>query len=171
MLWHVLVLHPCLWPYSIPHFLYLTIHQWIFGLFLKWSESRSVVSNSCDSMDYTIHGILQARTLEWITFPFSRGSSKLRDQTQVSHIAGGFLTSWATREAYFYYFYFLAIMSNVAMNILSLLSAPKQPPAQERQRVSECQFTPPLSPWEGSTAKDWEAPNSSNLTGSCAEAT
>ena len=46
-----------------------------------------------------LHGILQARTLEWVAFPFSRGSSQLRNQTQVSLIAGGFFTSWATREA------------------------------------------------------------------------
>ena len=50
-------------------------------------------------MDYTVHGILQARILEWEAFPFSKGSSQSRDQTQVSHIAGGFFTSWATREA------------------------------------------------------------------------
>ena len=47
----------------------------------------------CDSMDYTVHGILQARILEWAAFPFSRGSSKPRDCTQVSCIAGGFFTS------------------------------------------------------------------------------
>ena len=47
-------------------------------------------------MDYTVHGILQARILEWVAFPFSRGSSQARDQTQVSHIAGGFFPSWAT---------------------------------------------------------------------------
>ena len=47
----------------------------------------------CDLMDYTVHGILQARILEWVAFPFSRGSSQLRGQTQVSHIAGGFFTS------------------------------------------------------------------------------
>ena len=41
-------------------------------------------------MDCTVHGILQARILEWMAFPFSRGSSQSRDQTQVSHIAGGF---------------------------------------------------------------------------------
>ena len=57
----------------------------------------------CDPMDYTVHGILQARILEWVNFPFSKGSSQLRDQTQVSHIAGGFFTSWATREAQEYY--------------------------------------------------------------------
>ena len=43
----------------------------------------------CDSMDYTVHGILQARILEWEAFPFSRGSSQPWDQTQVSHIVGG----------------------------------------------------------------------------------
>ena len=52
-----------------------------------------------DPMDYTVHGILQARILEWVAFLFSRGSSQLRDQTQVSCIAGRFFTSWATREA------------------------------------------------------------------------
>ena len=45
------------------------------------------------------HGILQARTLEWVAFPFSRWSFQPRDKTQVSCIAGGFFTSWATREA------------------------------------------------------------------------
>ena len=42
----------------------------------------------CDPMDSTVHGILQARILEWVAFSFSRGSSQPRDQTQVSHIAG-----------------------------------------------------------------------------------
>ena len=50
-------------------------------------------------MDYTVHEILQARILVWVDFPFSRRSSQPRDQTQVSYIAGGFFTSWATREA------------------------------------------------------------------------
>ena len=39
----------------------------------------------CDPKDYTVHGILQARILEWVAFPFSRGSSQPRDQTQVPH--------------------------------------------------------------------------------------
>jgi len=47
----------------------------------------------CNLMDYTVHGILQAKILEWVAFPFSRGSSQSRDSTQVSHIAGGFITS------------------------------------------------------------------------------
>ena len=44
-------------------------------------------------------GILQARLLEWVAMPSSRGSSRPRDWTQVSHIAGGSFTIWATREA------------------------------------------------------------------------
>ena len=51
----------------------------------------------CDPIDYTVHGVLQARILEWVAFPFSKGSSQPRVQTQVSSIAGGFFTSWATR--------------------------------------------------------------------------
>ena len=54
-------------------------------------------------MDYTGRGILQASILEWVAFPFSRGSSQPRDQTQVSHIAGRFFTSFATMEAQEYW--------------------------------------------------------------------
>ena len=50
----------------------------------------------CDPMGYTVHGILQGRILEWVAFPFSRGSSQPRDRTQVSCIAGRFFISWAT---------------------------------------------------------------------------
>ena len=59
----------------------------------------------CDPMDCSlpgssVHGILQARILEWIATPSSRGSSQHRGGTQVSLIAGGFFTIWATREAH-----------------------------------------------------------------------
>ena len=57
-------------------------------------ESHSVLSESM-----TPWTVLQARILEWVTIPFSRGSSQTRDRIQVSHIAGGFFTIWATREA------------------------------------------------------------------------
>ena len=55
----------------------------------------------CDPMDYSpqgssVHGILQARRLEWVAFPFSRGSSPPRDRTWVSGIAGRFFTIWAS---------------------------------------------------------------------------
>ena len=51
-----------------------------------------------DSMKYKVYQILQPRILEWVTIPFSRGSSQPRDQAQVPHIAGRFFISWATRE-------------------------------------------------------------------------
>ena len=50
-------------------------------------------STLCDPIDYTVHGILQARILEWVAVPFSRVYSQPRDRSQVSHIAGGFFTS------------------------------------------------------------------------------
>ena len=53
----------------------------------------------CSLPDSSIHGIFQARILEWVASSFSRGSSRSRDQTQVSHIAGRCFTTWATREA------------------------------------------------------------------------
>ena len=58
----------------------------------------------CDPMDCSprgssVHGILQARILEWVAMASSRGSSRPRDQTQVSCIAGRFFTMWASWEA------------------------------------------------------------------------
>ena len=55
----------------------------------------------CDPLDYrlpssSVHGILQARILEWVAIPFPRGSSQPKDRTQVSCIAGGFFNDWAT---------------------------------------------------------------------------
>ena len=63
-------------------------------ILLSESESHSVVPDSLWP-----HGVLQARILQWVAFPFSRGSSQPRDRTHVSCIAGRFFTSWATREA------------------------------------------------------------------------
>ena len=45
------------------------------------SASHSVVSNFLRPHDYTVHGILQARILEWVAFPFSSGSSQPKDQS------------------------------------------------------------------------------------------
>ena len=55
----------------------------------------------CNTMDWSppdssVHGILQSRILEWVAISFSRGSSRPRDRTQVSRIAGRFLTVWVT---------------------------------------------------------------------------
>ena len=73
----------------------------------KVRESESEVTQSCptlcDPMDYSlpgslVHGIFQARVLEWVAISFSRGSSQPRNWTRVSHIAGRCFTFWATRK-------------------------------------------------------------------------
>ena len=53
----------------------------------------------CSSPGSSVHGILQARVLEWVAISVSRGSSKLRNQTQISLIEGRCFTIWPTREA------------------------------------------------------------------------
>ena len=67
----------------------LLSHVWLFAT--PWTTARQAPLSL---------GILQERILEWVAISFSRGSSQPRDQTQVSHIAGGFFSSWATREAH-----------------------------------------------------------------------
>ena len=62
--------------------------------FHTWKvKVTQLLGTPCKPMDYSIPGILQARILEWVTFPFSRGSSQPRDRAQVSNIASGFFTS------------------------------------------------------------------------------
>ena len=70
----------------------------------KESEVAKLCPNLCNPMDCSLpgsfaHGIFQARVLEWVAISFFRGSSRPRDQTRVSHIAGRHFTIWATREA------------------------------------------------------------------------
>ena len=83
-MWLCISYHPRLWL-SFPIY---TIWKW--------------VTQSCptlfDTMDYAVYGILQARILEWVAIPFSSGSSWPRNWTKVSRIAGGFFTTWVTRE-------------------------------------------------------------------------
>ena len=56
----------------------------------------------CSLPGSSLHGILQARILEWVAFPFSSGSSRPRNETRVSCIAGWFFTNWTLREALCY---------------------------------------------------------------------
>ena len=86
-----------------PHFSWVSfsrvgLYTFLYTLGLKVKVCQSCLT-LCDPMDYEACGILQARTLEWVAIPFSRGSSQPSDGTQVSQIAGRFFTSWATREA------------------------------------------------------------------------
>ena len=59
---------------------------------IKKAESESEKSLSRIRL-FVAPWSIQARILEWVAFPFSRGSSQLRDQTRVSCIAGGFVTN------------------------------------------------------------------------------
>ena len=54
---------------------------------------------NCNLPGSFVHGILQARVLEWVAISFSRGSSQPRDQIRLSCIAGRQFTVWAMREA------------------------------------------------------------------------
>ena len=77
-----------------------------YSLYLRSDQIRSVAQSCltlCDPMDCSlpgssVHGILQARILEWVDIFFSRGTSQPRDISRVSHIAGRLFTIWATRE-------------------------------------------------------------------------
>ena len=71
--------------------------HWLFPWLVKVKVTQSCLT-LCDPMDYTVHGILQARILDWVATSFSGGSSQPMDRTQVSHIADRFFTVWATRE-------------------------------------------------------------------------
>ena len=85
-------------------YIYICIYSYIFiFLYMLCLVAQSCLT-LCDAMGCSppgssVHGILQARILEWIAMPSSRGSSQHRDRTQVFHVAGGFFTIWATREA------------------------------------------------------------------------
>ena len=76
-------------------------------LLWEWSE---VIAQSCltlcnpvdcSPLGSSVHGILQARILEWVAISFSRGSSQPRDRIRVSHIAGRWFNILATRAALF----------------------------------------------------------------------
>ena len=71
---------------------------------MKENEVAQSCPTLCDPMDcnlpgFSVHGILQARVLEWVAISFFRGSSWPKDRTRVSHIVGRRFNLWATREA------------------------------------------------------------------------
>ena len=91
------------WHYYLPTRVNKVITKYLLRVFVDQSrlsiimKKKVKVSQSCltlcNPMDYIVHGILQARILEWVAFPFSRGSSQPRNRTGVSCIAGGFFTN------------------------------------------------------------------------------
>ena len=113
----------CLLLWLAVHLLVLSLHSFFFpsktpfypdssltkSLRAIWKTVIPVLSHSilltlCEPRDCSppgsfVHGILQARILEWVAILFSRASSQCRDLTWVSRIAGRLFTVWATREA------------------------------------------------------------------------
>ena len=69
------------------------------SIYIKMKGKVQSCPTLCNPMDYTIHGILQVRILEWVAYPFSSGSSWPRNRTWISCIAGGFFTNWGIRKA------------------------------------------------------------------------
>ena len=83
-------------------------HTVVLFLFFFFKESpwKMKVAQSCPTVcdpKSIVHGILWARILDWVAFPFSRGFSQPMDQTQVYRNAGRFFTIWATGEAQEYW--------------------------------------------------------------------
>ena len=96
--------------------------------------------------------ILQARILEWVAFPFSRESSQPRDQTLVSYIAGGFFTSWATRESLVSCnsLYLLVNICSVRARAFSSIPAPSPPFRDLSFAFTGCSSFWLLLGWSGS---------------------
>ena len=108
--WQLSAWGPCLlaacWlaAASVPCLMNLPIQPFISSKSVAVSRMSEVkvaqlCPTLCDPIGYTVHGILQARILEWVAIPFSGVSSLPRDWTQASCIAGGFFTNWAIRKA------------------------------------------------------------------------
>ena len=101
-------------PYRAAFLILLNV-QWFF-FFLLWKfttiHNKVKVTQLCPTVwdQWTVAcqaplsmEFSKARILKWVTIPFFKESSQPRDQTQVSHILGGFFTIWATREAQEYW--------------------------------------------------------------------
>ena len=78
--------------------------SWIFRLAVLCLVTHSYPTDchpvDCSPPGSSVHGDSQARTLEWVAMPSSKGSCQPSDWTHISHIAGGLITIWATREAF-----------------------------------------------------------------------
>ena len=90
---------------SSPHFPYWVV--WVLYIFHMCVLLAQSCPTLCDPTDcsppgFSVHGILQARILEWIAIPFSRGTSQPRNRTLVSCVAGRFFTVWATGTPFRY---------------------------------------------------------------------
>ena len=86
---------------SMPSGYIIPLYLWKLKVLVTQSCPTLCDCMNCSPPGSSVHGILQARILEWVNIPFSRGSSWPGKQTRVSCIAGEFFIIWATREAFY----------------------------------------------------------------------
>ena len=108
------------------------------------SESHSVMSDSLKPLDYTVHGILQTRILEWVAFPFSRGSSQPRDWSRSPTLQADSLSAESQGKP-----------KNTGVGSLSLLQG-IFPPQELNQGLLHCRWILHQLSYQGSP-KDGEA--------------
>ena len=94
----------------------------------------------CDTMDCSlpgssVHGILQARILEWVVIPFSRGSSWPRDWIQVFHMSGRLFTIWATNKDIIKHLKYITTDFSSVQFSHSVMSDSLQPHRQQHARL------------------------------------
>ena len=121
----------------------------------------------CSPPDSSVHGILQARILECVAMPFSRGSSWPRDQTQVSCIAGRFFTIWATREAPVNLRTFYQPKKKLCLDIIPFIflhpTLPASTPQPSVQFSSVTCVWPFATPWTAACQASLSTTNSQSL--------
>ena len=83
-----------------------------------WVKVAQSCLTLCDPMDYTVNGILQARILEWVAFPFCRGSSQPRNQNGVSCIADSLPTKLSGKP---FKFHIYALIYSICLSLSDLL--------------------------------------------------
>ena len=98
-----IICHGLFFFFGMNFYQYVLDGKILFSLYMRWGEAQLCLTFcdpvGCNLLGFSVHGILQARILEWIAISFSRESSRPRDRTRVSHIGGRHFNLWATREA------------------------------------------------------------------------
>ena len=119
------------------------IYIYIYIYMKSESEVAQLCPTLCDPMDCnlpgsSVHGVFQARILEWVAISFSRGSSPPRDWNRVSRIVGRRLIVWATREVHIYiYKLFTLQYCRDQHNIVDQLYSNKNWKKRERERENK----------------------------------